>query len=68
MKDGVDGFHIEVLLNLNNKEVNHLLIRLQQVYRIITLTNQDLAIFIRKKLQEFLMNQSRMSEFKRTIH
>lgn len=49
IEDGLYQFHRKTLTDLNDKEINVLLIRLQQINWIITLYNQYLAIFTGKK-------------------
>lgn len=67
MKNGIDWLHIEVFFNFDDEKVDHFLIWLKQVNRVVTFTNKDLAIFTGKELQIFLMNNGRMSEFEWTV-
>lgn len=39
MENRVNGLHLEVLLDLDNEEVYHLLVRLQQVDRVVALAD-----------------------------
>lgn len=67
MKDGIDFIHRKVLFNLNDEEIDHLLVRLKQINRIVAFTYENLAVFTRQKFHKFFMNDCRMSELKRTV-
>ena len=67
MENGINGLHREGLLNLNDEKVDHFLIRLQQVDRVIALANQNLTILAGQKLDELLMYQGRVPELEGTV-
>ena len=63
MEERIDRIHGEVIFHLDNKEVDHLFIRLEEVDGIVTTTNKDLAIFRRKHFGILLVDDGGMSEF-----
>ena len=63
MENRVNRLHVEILLHLNYEEIDHLLVRLQKVDRVVTLAYENLAIFAGQKLQEFFMDDGGVPEF-----
>ena len=63
MENRVNRLHVEIFLHLNYEEIDHLLVRLQQIYRVVALAYQNLAVFAGQKLQEFLVDDGGMPEF-----
>jgi hypothetical protein len=68
MKNGVNRFHRKCLLDFYNEKINHFFIRLQKINRIVTLTDKYLTIFTWQKFDKFLVDESWVPEFKRTVH
>ena len=68
MEDSIDAIHFEVFSNFNDEETNHLLIWLQQVYRVVAFTNKYLSPLSRQELYEFLVHYSSVLELKRRVH
>ena len=68
MKNGVNRFHRKCLFDFYNEKIDHFFIRLQKINGIVALTDKYLTIFTRQKFDKLLMNESRMSEFERTVH
>jgi hypothetical protein len=62
MKDLVYFGHGKVLLDFNDEEVDHFLIRLQQVDRILALADEDFCLLAGQKLGVFLMDDGGVSE------
>jgi len=50
MEDRVDRLHVEVLFHLYYEEIDHLLVRLQKVYGVVALADEDLTLFARQEL------------------
>jgi hypothetical protein len=68
MENRVDFIHREVFLNLNDEEVDHFFVRLKQINRIVTFTNEDLAVFARQELHELLVDDGRVPKFEGAVH
>ena len=68
MEDSIDAIHFEVFSNFNDEETNHLLIWLQQVYRVVAFTNKYLSLLSRQELYEFLVQYSSVLEFEGRVH
>ncbi len=68
MKDSVNGLHGEGLLDLNNEKVDHFLIGLQQVDRIVALADQDLAVLAGQEFDVLFMDEGGVSEFEGAVY
>ena len=64
----VDLGHGEVLFHLNNEEVNHFLIRLQQIDRVLTLTDENFCLLTGEEFSVLLMDYAEMFELKGRVH
>lgn len=64
----VDFGHGEVFFHLNNEEVDHFLIRLQQIDRILTLTNKDFCLLVGEEFSVLLVDYAEMLELKGRVH
>lgn len=64
----VDFGHGKVLFHLNNEEVDHFLVRLQQIDRVLTLTDQDLCLFVGEKFRVLLVDDAEMFELEGRVH
>ena len=64
----VDLGHGEVFFHLNNEKVDHFLIRLQQVDRVLTLTDQDFCLFVGEEFRVLLVDDAEMSELERRVY
>lgn len=64
----VDLGHGEVFFHLNNEKVDHLLIRLQQVDRVLTLTDQDFCLFVGEEFCVLLVDDAEMLELEGRVY
>ena len=67
MENGVNRLHGEVFLDFYDEEVDHFFVRLQEVYRVVALTDEDLAVFARDELEKLLVDDRHVPEFEGTI-
>lgn len=68
MENLVDLGHGEVFFHLNNEKVDHFLIRLQQIDRVLTLAYEDFCLFTGKEFSVLLVNDAKMLELKGRVH
>lgn len=64
----IDLGHGKVFFHLNNEKVDHFLIRLQQVDRVLTLTDQDFCLFVGEEFCVLLVDDTEMSELERRVY
>jgi hypothetical protein len=67
VEDGVDGLHGEGFLYLNDEEVDHFLIRLEEVDGVVGLTDKYFAVFAGEELDEFFVYDGGVSEFEGAV-
>lgn len=68
MKNVVDGLHREGLLHLDDEEVDHFLIRLQQVDGVVALTDQDLSLLVGQELRVLFVDDGGVLELEGGVH
>ena len=68
MKDAIDAVHGEAFFHLDNEEIDHFLVRLKQVDRVVTLANKDLGLLARQELYELLVTDRVVTELERRVH
>lgn len=59
--------HGEVLFYFDDEEIDHLLIRLQKIDGVLTLTYQYFCLLCGKEFGVFFMDNGEMSELKRRV-
>lgn len=64
----VDLGHGEIFFHLNNEKIDHFLIRLQQIDRVLALTDQDFCLFVGEKFCVLLVDNAEMSELERRVY
>jgi hypothetical protein len=64
MEDGINLMHGEALFDFDDKEVNGLLITLEDVDRIVALTDEDLIFLRGEEFSEFSVTDGGAAELK----
>lgn len=62
MEDLVDFGHREVVLHLNDEEIDHLLIGLQQVDGVLAFADEYFCLFAGEELGVFFVDDGEMAE------
>ena len=68
VKDLVDLGHREVLLHLDDEEVYHLLIRLEEVDWVLALADEDFCLFAGQEFGIFFVDDGGMAELEGRVH
>lgn len=68
MKDLVYFGHRKVLLHLDDEEVYHFFVRLQQVDRVLALTDEDFSLFAGQEFGVFFVDDGGMAELEGRVH
>lgn len=68
MENVVDGLHREGLLHLDDEEVDHFLIRLQQVDGVVALADQDLSLLVGQELRVLFVDDGGVFELEGGVH
>ena len=64
----LDRVHLEVFLDLDDEEVDHLFVGLQQVNGVLTLTYDDFALFVGDELSVLVVDDERVVEVEGSTH
>ena len=68
MENVVDGLHGEGLLHLDDEEVDHFFIRLQQIDGVVALADQNLSLLVGQEFGVFFVDYRGVLEFEGGVH